>query len=354
MSIYVITKSLLRYLSFGKKDVLYKRIVFTIIFSSLIFTSGCHKVTEFDTAFAGGLYVISSQDFSITNYVSGISGGRSLLVYPGNIFIASTEGVVSRYDSESTTLIEEFVVGSPSPSGFTQMALNASGNSAYLIGSLGQIVELSLPECTIKDVFTVCQSPVAIAVAPGNPSYLYVGDGPTKSINQVSIPDNNLLTSVTSYYNIKCIEPGWNADTILVGTSDRIYMVLEYGPGAISLVGNGFGSHNADAIAAVPYDSTFVVATESQVGLLEFLPDAVPGHPATGFEYVDLEGSNHSMSLGHDSQHAYVLSYMGDFTCRLTSYNYVFNRIDQQVDFPGFPLDIKASSSGKIYVLTYE
>ncbi len=103
------------------------------------------------------------------------------------------------------TLVEECIVGSPSPSGFTQMALNTRNNSAYLIGSLGQIVELSLPDCTVKDVFTVCQSPVVIAVAPGNPPYLYVGDGPSYSINQVSAITNTLLTTEESFYNINCI-----------------------------------------------------------------------------------------------------------------------------------------------------
>ena len=328
----------------------------TILLCGLVSITGCHKVTEFDEAFNGGLYVISSQDFTTTNYVPGIIGARSLLVYPGNIFIASTEGVVFRFDSESMTLVDEYIVGTAYPSGFTQMALNASGNSAYLIGSYGQIVELSLPDCTVKDIFTVCHSPVAIAFAPGIPSYLYVGDGPSHSINQVSASTNTLLTSEESFFNINCIEPGWYADTILVGTSDPLIMIQEHGQGSISLnASNITGARNAQAISSIPYDSTFVVVSDSTIGVLEFFENPAPGEPFGAVNNaVRLTGSNHLMAMGTDWQHAYILSYIGDFTCRLTSYNYAFNQIDEEVDLPGFPLGIETTSSGNIYVLTCE
>ncbi len=253
-------------------------------------------------------------------------------------------------------LLEECIVGTPYPSGFTQMALNASGNSAYLIGSYGQIVELSLPECTVKDVFTVCHSPVAIAFAPGIPSYLYVGDGPSHSINQVSAATNTLLTSEESFFNINCIEPGWDADTILVGTSNPLIMILEHGQGSISLnPANIAGASNAQAISGIPYDSTFVVVADSTIGVLEFFQNPSPGESfGAVMNAVSLEGSNHLMAMGTDWQHAYVLSYLGDFTCRLTSYNYAFNQIDQQVDIPGFPMGIETTNSGYIYVLTSE
>ncbi len=340
----------------SSKTMLLRIFLCTIILSSLILTTGCHKIAEFDNAFDGGLYVISSQDFATTNYVSGISGARSLLIYPGNIFVASTEGMVLRYDSENMALVEECVVGSPCPSGYAQMVLNATGNSAYLITSLGQIVELSLPECTVKDIFSVCQSPVAIAFAPGIPSYLYVGDGPTRSIIQVSTTTNTPLASAESFFNVNCIEPGWFADTILVGTSDPLTLLEEHGWGSFSLNTAAIsGAASAIAIAAIPYDSNFVVVTPSSVGVLEFFEDPLPGESfGAVLEMVNLEGSSHCMAMGTDWQHAYILSYVGDFTSRLTSYNYVFNEIDQQVDLPGFPFDIKTTSSGYIYVLTSE
>ena len=329
---------------------------YSVILPVLIFLVGCHKISEVEEPLGGGLHVISAQDFATVNYISDIPGARSLLIYPGNIIIASTDGVVYRYDSESMTLVDVYNVGSPSLSGFTKMAFNPDGNSAYLIASNGQIVEISLPDCSLTDVFSVCQSPVTIAVAPGLPSHLYVADGPTNTIHQVSTSNNSILASEESLFNIQCIEAGWVADNILVGTSHKLTLLQEIGPGSIILTSATIsGTENTYAIASIPYDSAFVLVSESGIGVLEFFEDPGPGAPFASIAHsVELEGSNHFMAIGTDWQHAYVLSYMGDFTSRLTSYNYAFNQIDQQVDIPGFPLDIKTTSSGNIYVLTYE
>ncbi|MCK5842684.1 MAG: hypothetical protein KAH31_10975, partial [Candidatus Sabulitectum sp.] len=59
-----------------------------VFLAGIIGFSGCTDITEFDAAFNGQLHIISAGDLSTVNTISGISGARSLLIYPGNIFIA--------------------------------------------------------------------------------------------------------------------------------------------------------------------------------------------------------------------------------------------------------------------------
>ncbi len=335
--------------SCSKLSVLFQGVFLAVI----IVFSGCTDITEFDAAFNGQLHIISAGDLSTLNTISGISGARSLLIYPGNIFIASTEGVVYRYDSETLAFAGEYQVDSPSPAGFFQMAMDQSSGTAYLIGANGKIVKFSLPDCIVQDVYSVCQAPVALAVAPGRPSYLYVGDGPTNTINQVSTSSNTVLASHTFDYPIKSIAVGLFADSIIVGTSRGTFLVEELGAGNLRVIdGAGAGCSSIDDI---PDDTTYVLATGHSVGVLQFYKDPAPGNPSAEIiGSVEIEGISHFVAAGYDWQHSYVLSYIGDNTSRLTSYNHAFFRIDQQVDIPGFPLDLKVSGSNVIYALTYE
>lgn len=324
-----------------------------VFLAGIIVFSGCTDITEFDAAFNGQLHIISAGDLSTINTISGISGARSLLIYPGNIFIASTAGVVYRYDSQTLAFVGEYQVDSPSPAGFFQMAMDQSASTAYLIGNQGKIVKFSLPDCIVLNVFSVCQSPVALAIAPGSPSYLYVGDGPTNTINQVSTGSNAVLASHDLEYPIRSIAVGLYADSIVVGTSIGTYLVEERGEGNLRVT--IVSPNSCSSIDDIPGDTIYVVTTGHKVGVLKFYKDPAPGNPSAEIVgMVEVEGISHFVAAGYDWQHSYVLSYIGDNTSRLISYNHAFYRIDQQVEIPGFPLDLKVSGSNVIYALTYE
>ena len=261
--------------------------------------------------------------------------------------------MVYRYDSETLAFVGEYQVDSPSPAGFFQMAMDQSAGIAYLIGANGKIVKFSLPDCIVQDILSVCQSSVALAVAPGSPSYLYVGDGPTNTINQVSTGNNAVLASRNLEYPIRSIAVGLFADSIIVGTSGGTFLVEELGAGNLRVI-NAVRA-GCVSIDDIPNDTIYVVATGSYVRVLRFYKDPAPGDPSAEFlGGVEIEGISHFVAAGNDWQHSYVLSYIGDNTSRLISYNHAFFRIDQQVEIPGFPLDLKVSGSNVIYALTYE
>lgn len=329
-----------------------------LIFSVVLqFLSGCTSLTEYEMAYSGVLHILSPADLSAIHTISGITAARSLLLYPDGFLVTTTEGKVLSYTCDSYDLAGEYTVGSPSASGYHQLAYSSIEKTAYLIGSMGRILELSLPECSVLDEFHICESPVAVIIADGS-NYIFVADGPSNQIYQVSIENNISYTSVPFFFNINCIEPGPNPDSMLVGTSGGINLLEILGPGSLR---NTIQSEPVPclALAAVPGDTIFVGVKgypgDASVGVVDVY-DAQFHDPPLPEYYgeVDLTGNSHFISLAMDSTHAFVLSSVGNSVSRLVSYNYSIFTMDQQIYLPGFPLDLEVSEDGIVYVLTTE
>ncbi len=329
-------------------------LIFSLV---LLFVPGCTSLTEYEMAYSGVLHVLSPADLSTIHTIPGITAARSLLLYQYGFLVTTTEGKVLSYTCDSYDLVGEYTVGLPSASGYHQLAYSSIEKTAYLIGSMGRILELSLPECSVLDEFHICESPVTIIIADGS-NYIFVADGPSNQIYQVSIENNIAYTSVPVDFNINCIEPGQNPDSILVGTAGGINLLEILGPGSLR---NTIQSEPVPclALAAVPGDTIFVGVKgypgDASVGVVDVYD--VQFHDPPLPEYygeVDLTGNLHFVSLAIDSTHAFVLSSVGNSVSRLVSYNYNSFIIDQQIYLSGFPLDLEVSEDGIIYVLTTE
>ena len=327
------------------------------LFVMLVAFTGCTSITEYEMTNSGVLHILSPTDLSTIHAISGITEARSLLLYPEGFLIATTEGRLLSFAPGSHDLLGEYTVGSPSAAGYHEMAYSSLEETAYLIGSMGKILEISLPECSVQDEFSICESPVKVLVADGS-NYIFVADGPTNQIYQVSIENNVTYTFVPIYFTINCIEPGQNSDSMLVGTSAGINLVEVLGPGSLRNV-----VLNEDmpciALAPVPDDTVFVGVKgnpgAASVGVVDVYNSQVHSPPLP--EYygeVDLAGAFHFVAIAKDSTYAFVLSSIGNSVSRLVSYNYSTFTIDQQIDLSGFPLGLEVSEEGMIFVLTAE
>ncbi len=110
-------------------------------------------------------------------------------------------------------------------------------------------------------------------------------------------------------------------------------------------------------LAAIPDERLFVGVRGSDVGVFS-ISNLIAVPPLNCFYgVVELEegSDNHQIVIGQDLQHAYILSYLSDRgISRLVAYNYRFHSITQEMDIPGYPLDLQISGNGDIYVLTAE
>lgn len=337
-----------------------------VVFVTALLIKGCINVTEHEVGYTAGLQVFSASDFSTLTVIPDIPGARSLLIYPNNIFVVSTEGKIFRYDSETMELIEEYQIAAASAAGFSEIVYCSTKNSAYLIGAHGNILEISLPDCTVLDEFSVCQAPVKLALASGSRN-LFVGDGTTSRVFQVATSNNSVPGSVELFFNIDLMEAlplrsPQNTDSMIVSTTDGLSMVEAWGPGNLrSVYLEQYYNRAVLEFAAVPLDSFFVFIghsishDRSSVGSYRLTVPYVPPPATPLYKYFGqqrIPNNINMLSMGHDYLHAYVLSYLGDNTCRLSAYNYRTYEITREVDIPGYPIDIQASGGGNIYVLT--
>ena len=298
-------------------------------------------------ALIAGLHIITPSDFSESNALSNIPGASAMYILSSNLFILSTEGAVYRFDSSTLEQTGKFTIGPPS-----QMVFSTLKNSAYVIGTYGNIIELSIPDCTVIDEFNICESPVALLLEEGS-SFLFVADGPSSRVHQVAIDGNIKKDNIFLYYSILSMASSQNPDSFAVGTSDGLNSVEVLGPASLRFIRLPKVTGSFSAMEAVPNDTLFVGMRNNSVGIIDvFHHETMPG--LSFYNGENIPGSSFSVAMGNDMKHAYVLSYIGDNTSRLTSYNYRFIEEPMELDIPGYPLDLKVSGNGDIYVLTTE
>jgi hypothetical protein len=315
--------------------------------------ASCTNVAEFDIVYESGLYRISPEDLSIEAVFPAVESPRSFTLHQGIVFVASSSGTVYSFDSVTTVMLGEHPVGPPSAAGYGVM-LRSQKNTAYLISSHGNILELSLPECEVLDQFSVCPAPVDMVMTTGHNNFLWVRDGQNNRVHQVSTEDNIGLNSVnyTDATVVQCMEAGNSPDSLLVGTSMRGYK-LSGTPGSLrnSALAEPLGSWMS--LCAIPFEKRFVAVIGSRIGILEPYPDGFP--PPDPYSHkVPIEGMSHLTAAAHDDNHVYVLSYLGEGTSRLSVYRYTSPYgIVRYSDLQGYPLQMQTTETGGLYVLLY-
>jgi hypothetical protein len=319
---------------------------FLLFLVFLIFPLGCKNIAEYDMAFQAGLLMISPEDFSVTGIVPGIEGGRCLLINDNDLFVVSTEGTIVRYTADDLELVDENTIAAPSPAGFSDAVISTVNGTAYIIGAMGTILEVSMQDCTVIDEFSVCQSPVMLAL--GNESEnLFVADGPSSRIYQVGIVNNTAHDNVPLYFNINDMEPFQNPDSMLVATSGRIFLISVLSPSDICCRMIAKGCSGFRKFSLTREDLSFVAIKDHTLGVF--------GYNGLAFEFspiATIGGDSHLLEIDPDREYAYVLSYTGENTSRFSVYNYVLHTFEMKVDIPGYPLDLEISGAGNIYLLT--
>ncbi len=318
--------------------------------AALLIIPGCTDLTEFDHTLHSGINIIHPPDLSVVSTIEDISGARSLCVIPDCFIVATTEGTLIRFDLESHQQTGVFPIGSPSSAGYFEMEYSPTESSVYIIGAMGQIIEVHVPDMEFMDDFSVCETPVDIEFPMDieNPNF-YVAGVTSQRLFEVRKQTNILSRSCNLWASPVCM--AINGDTILVGTNANTEFVsiggaamhprqIGYFPGIL-------------AIETIPNDTTMCAVFDQSTGTIATVLKYFPPEPLwTGTELIT--GEIHYMCASSDGNYVYVLSYRGDNASRLVSYNCSSYIIESQIDLPGYPLDIEISPGGTLLVLTAE
>lgn len=314
----------------------------------LLMFPGCKSITELDSAFKGEVVVLSS-DLTVAGVISIPDGPASILVYPGHILVATIEGIILDFDSESLEKLGEYQVGPPSPSGYSEMIYSPVKGSVYLLGSYGNILELDLPECTVTDMFSVCQMPVHMVSGGPDSPYIFVSDGGTNEVIRILASTNVPSGSLDFNKSIRTMAP-MDEDNMFVATGGKTEIISELAAGY--LISIPMYPEEAQGIGPIWNREYTAAIFSGNIGILHqhLNPDST--EYTWSFEQTcPVEGSSFLLRC-NEILHANVVSYTGGGECLLSSYDYTTGNIFHQVELNGFPIDMEVSQAGNVFVLT--
>ncbi len=324
--------------------------------AALLIIPGCTDLTEFDHTLKAGINIIQPPDLSIVHTVEGISGARSLCVITDCFIVATTEGLLIRFDLETRQQTGVFPIGNPSSAGYFEIEYSPTESSVYIIGALGQIIEVHVPDMTVMDSFSICATPVDIEIPTDseNPNF-YVAAATLRAIFEVRRESNNINRTCNLQVSPICMAIDQDQDTMLVGTLGGTALVSIGGVLLTRRIMNNFPA--ILAIEAVPNDTTLCAIFDRSFSnfatiLNYFASPMSPLQLYTGI--VNIYGDTHYMCAESDGSHVYVLSYLGDNSSMLISYNCGNYFIESQIYLPGYPLDLEITPGGTLLALTAE
>ncbi len=297
-----------------------------------------------------GINIVSTPDLVVVNTIENIAGARSLCAFSDYFIVATTEGTLIRFDLESHQQTGCFNIGRSFSSGYFEIEYSPDESSVYIIGALGQIVEIHLPDMEIMDCFSICETPVDIEIASGKP-YFYVAGASSCRIYEVRKETNGMSRSCTLLSSPTCMAIDHTQDSMLVGTQAEVELVstgpvmrrrkMDKFPTILAI--ETIPSYVSVRLCAVFEYSTRKIATIKYY----FQPPLWTG-------MVPVDGDLHYMCADTAGSHAYVLSYLGDNISRLVAYNCSSCSIDDWIDLQGYPLDLEISPEGMLLALTAE
>ncbi|MCD4706946.1 MAG: hypothetical protein K8S62_04325 [Candidatus Sabulitectum sp.] len=339
-----------RFLSLTNMDrgIALKKALQLVSVIMLLILPCCKSITELDSAFKGEVVVLSS-DLTVAGVISIPDGPGSILVYPGHILVATIEGIILDYDSESLEKLGEYQVGPPSPSGYSEMIHSSAKGAVYLLGSYGNILELDLPECTVTDMFSVCQMPTHMVSGGPDSPYIFVSDGVTNEVIRIKTSMNLPSGSLMFNQSIRTMAP-LDEDTMIVATGGKTEIMYELA--AAYLFSTPMYSEEAQGIGTIWNREYTVAVFSGNVGTLYSHSNPDSTEYIWSFERVcPVEGSSFLIRCD-EMLHANVVSYTGDGKSLLSSYDYTTGNILHQVELNGFPIDLEVSPAGNVFVLT--
>jgi len=326
----------------------FKKLLQLFLVIILVLFPSCKSITELDSAFKGEVVVLSS-DLSVAGVISIHDGPASILVYPGHILIATIEGIILDYDSESLEKLGEYQVGPPSPSGYSEMIYSPVKGSVYLLGSYGNILELDLPDCTVTDMFSVCQMPALMVSGGPDSPYIFVSDGGTNEVIRILTSTNAPSGSLMFNQSIRTMAP-LDEENMIVATGGQTKIIYELAAGYLGTL--PMYPEEAQGIGTIWNREYTAAIFSGSIGIIYFHLNADSTQYIWSFEQTrPVEGSSFLLRC-NETLHANVVSYTGEGECLLSSYDHTTGNILHQVELNGFPIDMEVTPAGNVFVLT--
>jgi len=331
-----------------------QRIALILLTGSVGGMSGCHSVTEVSGSIQSSITFVSTSDFSIVNTLEGIEDGRSICSISNTLFfVYSASGRLYRVDSDEMAIDTSFVIDTATGQPSFGMTSPPPNSSLYVLGSGGQIIQVSVASSSVMDVFSPGPSTVALCSShSSSDTMLYAVDGQDNYVREINPSSNSIVRSDVLWLSPSCVTIALDGDSLLVGSEvDEAvaFVILDMGPMYarppldISRAVNdviAFPSEDEYYFASCPEwgsGSGSVVKIERPQAANRF---GVDGHPV-------------KLAADDDGHYLFVLSNTGGGTCLVTVIDEWFGGVVAEIPVNGLPRDMVIHGDGEyLLVLT--
>jgi hypothetical protein len=198
------------------------RILLMICTVLVLFSSGCHQVTEYRTGESGKLYFIRSDDLQVESVMEGFPGAK--VIVPGSggeVILISSEGMLYRIDTSAMSVDTSYTIGGSSGTGYGDAAIADNGD-LYVIGPGSQLLQVDLETNQTVDNFSPSSSPRAIVSSPNQPR-LYLINKNDYVISEIKTYNNVIgFTAAARVPLADIMVDRFNGRFVLVAGSDYL------------------------------------------------------------------------------------------------------------------------------------
>jgi len=323
---------------------------------TLLLLNGCHSFTEHSGAPKTGILFLDPFTLELTGSLDGVEGATAICNLKGGKFaVLGNTGVMHIYDGETMALDTSFTVGPPQSAGYGDMTFIPWKNSVYIIGAQGSILEVGVPDGTLRAEITGFGAPARI-VSTRTGGHVYVSDPVNQRVHGVSTQTNQ-KDRTFNYSRVPTVLEcnAWGADTLLICTTD---------PGGIGYMQPGetggwprqvnIGTDATDMISS-SFNRSMLTAHpnfSSPWGQVCVVDSLFPGYYVVG-STISVPGNPYRLAFHDDQQHLYILSRHSGTGATVHLYHYQFESFAGSADLPmATPVDM-IFAADRLVILTY-
>lgn len=323
----------------------------TLLAAMLPLVSACHDVIEFSGVPEAGLVFLDPVTLEVVGTLSGVPGAVSICATGMNAFcVASSEGILYRYDAVSMTLDTSFVIGGRSSAGYGSMVYIPWKSSLYVIGTPGSIIEVGMPDGEIKAVLANADSPTEL-VANRNQSFIYVNNPGTNSIFRINTQSNQVYRVFNFDRTPSGMITGFQEDdTLLVTTSDpqciAYVQPADYAYPRVAEFRTTIDMERSTSHYGLIYAAQPDGTTNGELAVVDSL------FPFSSYTAAFFPGEPRALHNHTDGLRLFIMSVVENGSFRLSCYHQDFKEITASAELQGYPLDM-TSAGDRLVVLSY-
>jgi len=337
------------------KTMKYLLKVSAVLIASLCLFSGCHSVTEVSGSVQSSVTFISTSDFTIVDTLEGITDGRSICSINSTLFfVYNAFGRLYRIDSAEMVIDTSFTIDTGTGQPEFGMTSPPPRTSLFVLGSGGQIIQVSIASNSVVGAFSPGPSTVALCSSRSMPNVMiYTVDGQDNYVREIDPSSYDIVRSDVLWLTPSCVTIAYDGDSLLVGSDvggGYAFVTLNSGtmfarpPVYVGTIIN-------DVIPYPSVDEYYYASLPNWgSGYGQILKIVRPEPPSPDY---GIQGNPIKIAADNNGRYVYVLSNTGDATCLVTIIDELYGQgqVIAEIPIDGYPQDMSTHGDEEYLII---